>query len=417
MNLSVSLLPKQLQFVNSTKPTTLYCGGVGAGKTIAEIVLALKLSLDYPGIDVLVCSPTYRMLKDTIIREAENIIPSTLLSQYIKTPYPEFVFKKRFGKTSKILFRAFDDPGKVKGLTVGSAIIDELTEIKKPVYDEIIRRIRQSGMPNRVYATTNPGLFENWVYQNIVNVEDEDINYIHTNSFDNYTLPANYLKRLKNLEKNDLAQYNRSVLGLWGNFAQDTIGAFPFIDSFTTPYRVAFIDPGFSDNTESDHTSVAIVGIVPEENKESSEWEIQFTGKSWEKSITNIDVQRELILFLDKYKPIDSCLESQLSTSTKLFIDSFKRTESELKLRVKNNWSFFHQVKNKHERIMQEVASNKYRMKVLKETESSFLNPVINYSKIAEYDDEPDSVAGGVYTWYNSKALQNYIKYEKGLYG
>lgn len=414
MKLAVKLLPKQYQFVNSEKPTNLYCGGVGAGKTIAEIITALKYALDYPGITILFCSPTYRMLKDVVLREIENYIPKQLIQDFSKSAYPELVFTKRYGLASRILFRAFDDFGKAKGITAGLAILDELTEFKKEVYDEILGRLRQKSMPNRVFAATNPSNFDNYVYKQIVlpfEKKYEDIAYISTTSFDNFTLPENYLKRLRQLEYTDVSRYNQSVLGLWGNFELDTIGAFPLIPNFTTPYRVAFIDPSFSDNSNSDKTSCSIVAIQPDSSKESHEWEIQFTGKKWEKSITDETVKKELLQFLDIHKPVDTCFESQLGDSTKIFINSFKQLEKELGLAIKNNWTYFHQTKNKHERIMMEVSSNKYRIRVLETTDNSYIAPITNYSKKVEHDDEIDSLAGGIALWYRSKVLQNYIRY------
>ena len=417
MKFSASLLPKQYQFINSEKATNLYSGGIGAGKTIAEIILALKYALEYPGIQILFCSPTYRMLKDVVIREAQNFIPIQVIDDFPKSNYPEIVFTKRYGQRSKILFRAFDDFGKAKGITAGLAILDELTEFKKEVFDEITGRLRQRGMPNRLFAATNPGDFESFVHKLIVSPFENkteghaDICYITTTSFDNYTLPENYLKRLRLLAITDLARYNRSVLGLWGNFGQDIIGAFPFVKEFTTPYRVAFIDPSFSDKGNSDRTAVSIVAVNPNNSREPHEWEINFTGRKWEKSITNYEVQKEVLLFLDKYKPVDTCLESQLGDSTVIFINSFKQLEKELGLQIKNSWTHFHQSKSKHERIMMEVASNKYRIKVLEETDNSYLTPIVNYTKKVEHDDEIDSLAGGIALWFRSKVLQNYIRY------
>ena len=416
--MTVILFTNQYQFVNSKKATNLYCGGVGAGKTISEIIVALKYALEYPGIQILFCSPTYRMLKDVVIREADNVIPKDLIKNFSKSAYPEIIFHPRHGSTSRILFRAFDDFGKVKGITAGLAILDELTEFKKPVYDEILGRLRQKNMPNRLFAATNPSDFENFVYKEIVSPYEkktsgfEDIAYFSTSSFDNFLLPENYQKRLRNLEFTDLPRYNQSVLGMWGNFGVSEIGAFPLIPSFTSPYRVAFIDPSFSDRENTDRTSVSIVAIQPSE-KDSHEWEIQFTGKKWEKSITDENVKRELLFFLDKHKPVDTCLESQLGDSTSIFINSFKQLEKEIGLQVKNSWSYFHQSKSKHERIMSEVAANKFRIKALEETDISYLGNIAKYSKKVENDDEIDSLAGAIALWYRSKILQNYIRYVK----
>lgn len=417
MKLNIDLLPKQYKFVNSEKPTNLYCGGVGAGKTIAEIVTAVKYALEYPGIKILCCSPTYRMLKDVFLREAENLIPKRLIAYFPKGGYPELIFNKRHGQRSKILFRAFDEPGKVKGLTVGLAVLDELPEFKPLVYSEILGRLRQSGMPNRLFGGANPKDFDNFVYKQIVSPFEkglpgfEDIAYIHTTSFDNYLLPENYLKRLRLTQTTDLPYYKKNVLGLWGNFALDIIGAFPTVSNFTTPYRVAFIDPSFSDSGDSDRTSLSIVAVQPDANLEPYQWRITFTGKKWEKSITDETVKKELLEFLDIYKPIDTCLESQLGDSTKVFINSFKQKEKELGLSVKNNWTYFHQSKSKHERIMMEVAGNKFRLNVLEDTDAGYLAPIVNYNKQAEYDDEIDSLAGGISLWHRSKVLQQYIRY------
>ena len=97
MKFTASLLPKQYQFINSEKATNLYCGGIGAGKTVSEIVLALKYALEYPGIQILFCAPTYRMLKDVVIKEAENFIPKQLIADFPKSNYPEIAFVKRHG--------------------------------------------------------------------------------------------------------------------------------------------------------------------------------------------------------------------------------------------------------------------------------------------------------------------------------
>lgn len=417
MQLKVKLLPKQLAFLNSEKPTNLYCGGVGAGKTLAEIMVSLKYALEYPGINIIFVSPTYRMLKDVVIREAENLIPKKLIADFPKSSYPEIVFHKKHGKRSKILFRAFDDPGKVKGITAGLAILDELTEFKKEVYEEILKRLRQGGMPNRLFGATNPKDLENFVYKTIVNpyqkkiLDWKDIAFFQTSSFDNYTLPDNYIKRLKRLATTNLPLYKQSVLGLWGNFAIDIIGAFPEIETFKTPYRVAFIDPSFSDSGDSDRTAASIVEVVPDFTKDLEEWEINFTGKKWEKSITNNEVVTDLLLFLDTYKPIEACLESQLGDSTNVFLNLFRQKEKDLGLTVRNHWTYKHQSKSKHERIMTNIAANKYRMKVLKKTDVSFLSPVSTYSKLVLNDDEIDSLAGGVELWFTSKVLQDYIRY------
>lgn len=191
-------------------------------------------------------------------------------------------------------------------------------------------------------------------------------------------------------------------------FSDDVIGAIDFIDAFTAEYRVAFIDPSFSNSKGSDRCSVAVVGFAKQPGM--SEYQIQFTGVSWEKSISHPDVIREMLLFLDKYRPVETQLESQLSDSTINFIEPFKIMERRLGLKVKNNWTWKHQAGNKHSRITTHVTMNKFRLRAIAGTDDTFMRFVCGYSKTADVKDPADSVAGGVELWQSSPYLQQYIK-------
>jgi len=197
-------------------------------------------------------------------------------------------------------------------------------------------------------------------------------------------------------------------------FDGDTIGAFQKVDKFTAEYLVAFIDTSFSDSSNSDKTALSIVGFSLTGYNDSKACPIEFTGMSWQKSVTHPDVVREMLLFLDRYKPIETCVESQLADSTSIFIDRFRLAENQLGLNIKNHWTTFHQTKNKHERIMQNIDSNKTRIFVLSDTDAGYLNPIVNYSKKSSNDDEIDSLAGAINLWLTSDNLKNYIyQYEQ----
>jgi len=402
--------------VTSTAPVAIYAGGVGAGKTIANVVSMISLALKYPGIDILACAPTYAMLFDTIIREFKQRCPEQLLSDFRSGTYPEATFQINKGRNSTVRFRSFDDPGKPKGITIGALFVDEVTEMKEDILEETMRRVRQQGMPNYIRFTTNPDSKLHPFYIRFIDpllkgqLTSADVHYIATTSFDNYTLPQTYLDQLKRLKTVRPGHYMRAVMGEWGDFDDGSIGAFEECEGFSTPYRVAFIDSSFSDRRASDRTAVSIVAFVPLEGRENRYWPIEFTGMSWERSVTDAQVVQELLLFLDSHKPVETCFESQLGDSTKVFIDRFKEVERALGLDVKNHWTVFHQTKNKHERIMLDVAGNKDRMKVLKGTPAQYLNPLVGYTKGAAHEDEVDSLAGAINQWRTSKALAQFIR-------
>jgi len=411
--LRAALLPKQVEYVNSTKLVQIYNGGVGAGKTIANVIKAIKLAIEFPGIEILVAAPTYAMLKDTVMREFESRCPAFLIQDFFKGNYPEVIFHANAGRHSTIRFRSFDDPGKPKGITVGAAIIDEVTEMPEGVLAEIEKRLRQEGMPNVLCMTTNPDSKEHYIYKRFIapalDGSDPSVHYINTESFDNFTLPASYLAQLARLEKLRPGEYMRSVKGLWGDFNENAIGAFLECDGFSSQYRVAFIDGSFSDKQKSDRTSVAIVCYVPQPGIDKLYWPIEFTGQTWEKSITDKPTILEMLRFLDVHAPVETCLESQLGDSTKIFLDNFRQAENELGLTTKNYWTFLHQTEKKHEKIMVNIAGNKDRLRVIKGTSPAFLNPIVNYVKGVPHDDEADALAGAVNQWRTSKVLSEFI--------
>lgn len=415
VEISAELLPKQAEFVQSTAAVAIYDGGVGAGKSIADVILAIKTAIEWPGIDILICAPTYGMLRDTIMREFSARCPQVILESFTHGMYPEAVFVPNNGRRSTIRFRAFDDAGKPKGITVGMAIIDEVTEMKEDVLAEIMKRVRQEGMPNYVRFTTNPDSKMHYFYKRFIEPAElgllplTQLERVSTTTFDNYCLPENYTESMRALQHTRPGEYLRSVMGEWGDFDDGNIGAFEQAPAFSAPYLVAFLDTSFSDSTVSDRTALSIVGFVPQHGRENRYWPIEFTGESWQKSVTAPEVIEGLIRFLDRFKPIEVCVESQLGDSTQIFIDRFRETERALGVSPKNHWTVLHQTKNKHERIMLEVAGNKDRMKVLAGTSPDFLNRVISYTKKADHDDEPDSLAGAINLWRTSKNLRNYI--------
>jgi hypothetical protein len=275
-------------------------------------------------------------------------------------------------------------------------------------------------MPNHKRYSTNPDSKGHWFYKRYIEPwekgenHDEDIHVIHTESFDNYMLPDNYVADLRRLEKTLPGEYKRMVLGLWGDFDVDIIGAFEDIDKFTAEYLVAWFDTSYSDSTKSDNTALSIVGFAPSRTAKQSYWPIEFTGMVWEKSISHPDVINEAVLFLDRFKPVEAILESQLAESTQVFIDRFKQAEIDMRVSIKNTWGWEHQKSSfgsKHERIMLYVGGNRDRIKVLKGTDKKFLHAIVNYKKkTKEHDDEPDSLGGGIYRWQTSPVLKSLFR-------
>jgi len=406
MQLQAEVSEKQAEYIYATEPTVVYVGGVGAGKTIANTLLALRYCENFPGIRTLMCAPTYQMLHDTTMHEFFASVPRKILRSFRGGSYPEAIID--FGRgPSQILFRAFDDAHKPRSLNLGLAIIDEGVSARFDVILSIAERLRVPDAPNHLRITSNSGSRESDFFKTFVANPNPDRKVISCTSFDNPFLPAGYLSRLRDLEQARPLYYRRMVLGEWGEIDDaETIGAFEVDALWDCAYCVAFIDSSFSNRKKTDSTSVSIVGII----QRGPERLFLFTGKNFPKSIADAETQRGILTLLEKFKPIDTCLESQLSDATELFFNALKEAEKRYTPNWRNNWTKKHQSAAKHERITSHVAANKYKLRALAGTDPAFLAEIANYNKFAEHDDAPDSLAGALELWQTSPSVAQYIR-------
>jgi hypothetical protein len=167
----------------------------------------------------------------------------------------------------------------------------------------------------------------------------------------------------------------------------DTLGAFAIADVWDCMYCVAFIDPSFSDKTDTDSTAVSVVGV-------SKGGAILFTGMKLPKSISDEVTRVTILNFLSRFTPIESVIESQLAESSIFFIDAFRANE--IHNAIKNLWTVKRQYRNKHERIAATVIANKPEMRILTGTQQEYSLEVSRYYKGAAHDDCPDSLAGAI---------------------
>jgi hypothetical protein len=184
----------------------------------------------------------------------------------------------------------------------------------------------------------------------------------------------------------------------------DTIGAFEVADVWDCQYSVAFIDPSFSDKTDTDSTAVTVVGIGARQSKGL----ILFTGMKLPKSISDASTRKIILDFLQKFTPIESVIESQLAETSIFFIDAFRADEIDYP--IKNQWTIKRQYRNKHERIAATVIANKPEMRILMGTQPEYSLEVSRYYKGAEHDDAPDSLAGAIEQIGTSEIVSEYVQ-------
>lgn len=134
----IVLLPKQAEFIEAlwTHDYLLYAGGYRAGKTITGCYAAILLSVLCPRNIGLIGRLTATDLKDTTQRTFDEMLPHNLIAKW--RPSENHLW---LTNGSEILFRHLEQPGGRKGLTLGWAYIDEITEVSHDILKLLISRL------------------------------------------------------------------------------------------------------------------------------------------------------------------------------------------------------------------------------------------------------------------------------------
>jgi hypothetical protein len=149
----------QRRFHSLPHREALFLGGVGAGKTLTGVHESVFLAQDNPLCDGCITSPTYPMLRDVIIPLWEEWVPEHL---YTWKKSDQCFLWHPTGR--KIFLRSADRPGRISGLNLAWAWLDEATQLLKPDVWNILRaRIRDPRAQRRRLFTTTTPMGYNWL--------------------------------------------------------------------------------------------------------------------------------------------------------------------------------------------------------------------------------------------------------------
>jgi hypothetical protein len=151
--------PHQHRFHTMPHEEALFLAGVGAGKTLTGVHESVYLASDNPNSDGCITSPTYPMLRDVILPLWEEWIPQEL---YTWKKSDQCFLWHPTGR--KIFLRSADRPGRISGLNLAWAWLDEATQLLKPDVWNILRaRMRCPRAKRRRLFTTTTPLGYNWL--------------------------------------------------------------------------------------------------------------------------------------------------------------------------------------------------------------------------------------------------------------
>ena len=136
----------------------LFLAGIGTGKTLAGCHEIIFMALANPGMDGLIASPTYPMLRDVILPIWKQFIPKQLYTYYVK----DATFVLWTGQ--RIFLRSLDNFETIRGLNLGYAWADELAMVRKEEALAVIEgRVGRIKCPAPgIFVTTTPRGY-NWL--------------------------------------------------------------------------------------------------------------------------------------------------------------------------------------------------------------------------------------------------------------
>lgn len=203
MNKDMYLSPTQMTFVTASDKYTLFCGGLGSGKTYGGAAWAMLMALQQPQTRGLITANSYSQLKKATLTKFFEVLNANEI---------EYTYKSQDGiieiGDTTIYAISMEKYDLLRGIEVGWAWSDECAFYKEEAFNVLIGRIRDRKGSCQWKGTTTPNGF-NWLYTKFVETPIPKSTVVYSKTTDNVanltqtyvdTLKSNYDKRLSQQE-------------------------------------------------------------------------------------------------------------------------------------------------------------------------------------------------------------------------
>ena len=191
MNKELAISPTQMEFVTSEEDYTLFCGGLGSGKTFAGAVWAVHNVLEYPDTIGIITANSYSQLKKATLPKFFEILDMCGIPYVYKSQ--DGVIEVNGTKVYAISMEKYD---LLRGIEVGWAWSDECGFYKEEAFNVLIGRIRDNKSSCQWKGTTTPNGF-NWLYTVFVESPLPNSKVVYSKTTDNLgNLPDSYVRSL-----------------------------------------------------------------------------------------------------------------------------------------------------------------------------------------------------------------------------
>ena len=143
----------------------------------------------------MVVSPTYPMLRDTVVRTFKEVTQGLDIVKSLNTSTMTAELKG----DRTILFRSADNPDRLRGPNLGWVWIDEAGYVDQETWLVCIGRLRRE--PGRLWITTTPRGKRHWLYTDLV--KDGKVSLTRAATATNTFNPAEFVESLKSAYDSD----------------------------------------------------------------------------------------------------------------------------------------------------------------------------------------------------------------------
>ena len=251
--------PAQLRFIKSQKPSVMYLGGRGSGKTVAGITKTILTCLDprNAGKSFGLFSPTYRLLirqhEVELMRQLEAFRDASgfsLLKRHYRSDH-----RYEFINGAVLYCTSFERVDRCRGMEFAAGVyIDEIEVDSTPFYTfgTIAACVRGLGGSQQRFLTTTPrgmrGVVRKFV--EATQAGDPDFHLIISRSHENPYITDAFLERLRSTMSKQVyaqeveAKVTRASSVVFPEWKR-SIHCVPFLFDIGTSYSFG-MDPGYS---------------------------------------------------------------------------------------------------------------------------------------------------------------------------
>lgn len=285
MQITYKLHDSQYQAFSDDARFIVIAAGRRFGKTVLAIMKAIKVALDIPKANIWFVCPTYRQAEMIAWKMLFEMIPPQLIKSK-----NEVKLLVEFINGSEICLKGADNEDSLRGVSLDYCIMDEVSDMKRNVWQEIIRPMLTDRIGKALFIGTPKGKNHFWELFILGTRKEGGFSSYQFKTEDNPYISRSEIKEAKDqlservFNQEYLASFEDYTGLIWPEFEQKI----HVIEPFDLPRhweRIGSLDPAVTGTTGSLQASVDEDGSLYifseyyEQNKRASEVSDVLRGK------------------------------------------------------------------------------------------------------------------------------------------